>query len=287
MYTYKNLLWTKNVTRNGGKDWAYIEYNDGESFFLNWSPQWKGNVLKAKPGEIILLFQTIKGLPDKSKNGTYLTHLVTPIDNVLREDNLSVGHPFGRFVGLISKAKVPRLKPSELSFQEPNRGAVCSLDTIKIKAKLGSDISLLAKQKTFWKFFPKSDFSIDSVFNFLPSILDADEDTSATEGELKYRIALHKYYERDPELIKAAKAKAMREDRFFCEACTFDFAKVYPGLGFGFIECHHRHPIAKAGIRENSIEDLALVCSNCHRMLHRRFDDMFLTVEQLKSRFFN
>src|SRR5687768_2815565 len=116
MYTYKDLLWTKNVTRNKGRDWAYVQYNEGESFFLNWSAQWKGNVLKAKPGQVILLFQTVKLFNDRSRNGTYVTHLVTPLDNVLRHDPTNGTHPYGRFVGVISKPNNPRPKPDTLSF---------------------------------------------------------------------------------------------------------------------------------------------------------------------------
>jgi len=287
MYTYKDLLWAKNVTRNKGLDWAYMQYNRGDSFFLNWSSQWKGNILKAKPGQIILLFQTVKLFEDRKRNGTYVTHLVTPLDNVLRKDEANNTHPYGRFVGIISKPQNPKLTPEELSFQEPNRGAVCSVETIKVKAKYGVDIAREMKQKRLWKLFPKSDFDLDTIFNQLPSIFEEDwEDSSASEGEAKFRLALHKYYERNPEVVKAAKAKALNDNRFFCEVCTFDFSKTYPGLGEGFIECHHRIPIAEHRKRVTRIEDLAIVCSNCHRMLHRKFEGVFLTTEQLRTRFF-
>jgi hypothetical protein len=287
MYSYKDLVWAKSVTRDKGLDWAYMECKAGDSIFLNWSSQWKGNILKAKPGEIILLFQTVKTHADRNKNGTYLTHLVTPIDKILREDKSNPNYPYGRFVGVISKPEKPKLKPIELSFLQPNRGAACSIDKIKVREKFGVDISFNAKQKMLWKFFPNSDFSIDSIYNALPAIFDEErDDISASEGELKYRFALHKYYERNPELVNAAKNKARREDRFFCEVCTFDFNKVYPGLGTGFIECHHRNPIASGGIRESKVGDLALVCSNCHRMLHKKFENSFLTAQELKSRFF-
>ena len=56
-----------------------------------------------------------------------------------------------------------------------------------------------------------------------------------------------------------------------CEACGFDFEQVYGEHGKGFIECHHTKPVSelKAG-EKTKLSDLALVCSNCHRMIHRR-----------------
>ena len=56
-----------------------------------------------------------------------------------------------------------------------------------------------------------------------------------------------------------------------CEVCDFDFYKKYGKLGLGFIEAHHKVPVSQlAGDKKTKISDLALVCSNCHRMLHRQ-----------------
>jgi 5-methylcytosine-specific restriction protein A len=52
--------------------------------------------------------------------------------------------------------------------------------------------------------------------------------------------------------------------------CDFDFARVYGELGVGFAECHHLVPLAELpGVRRTRLTDLAIVCANCHRMLHR------------------
>jgi hypothetical protein len=49
----------------------------------------------------------------------------------------------------------------------------------------------------------------------------------------------------------------------------------------GFIECHHLVPLHELrGLRKTRLEDLALVCSNCHRMLHRQRP--CLTVNELR-----
>ena len=63
LFTPKDIKWIKSVTRDKGKAWAYMEYNIGDTFQLNFSknPKWyPTNYLKAKPKEIIVLFQTLE-----------------------------------------------------------------------------------------------------------------------------------------------------------------------------------------------------------------------------------
>jgi 5-methylcytosine-specific restriction enzyme A len=108
----------------------------------------------------------------------------------------------------------------------------------------------------------------------------ADDESEAIEGRLLFRQ--HRMRERDPEITRRKKAAAMdRLARLACEVCDFDFAATYGQLGEGFIECHHRLPLATAGIRTTQLDDLALVCPNCHRMLHR--SRPALTVEALRK----
>ena len=97
---------------------------------------------------------------------------------------------------------------------------------------------------------------------------DAGFGEEAFEGGLLTRM--HRLRERDPRLVKRKKEKALQElGKLVCEVCTFDFAKFYGTRGKGFIECHHIVPLhdLRAG-RTTRLEDLALVCANCHRMIH-------------------
>jgi hypothetical protein len=69
-----------------------------------------------------------------------------------------------------------------------------------------------------------------------------------------------------------------------CQVCGFDFLEAYGEYGRGFIEIHHKIPL---GTRREEIavdpgKDLTCLCSNCHRMIHRRRDDI-LAVEELKA----
>ena len=91
------------------------------------------------------------------------------------------------------------------------------------------------------------------------------------------------FFQRNPQLAKQAKEAYT----CVCKVCGFDFAKTYGELGRGFAEVHHLNPLSgrppdewTAAIRTN-ITDVAVLCANCHRMIHRR--KPALSVEELRA----
>ncbi|MDE2676436.1 MAG: HNH endonuclease [Gemmatimonadota bacterium] len=98
------------------------------------------------------------------------------------------------------------------------------------------------------------------------------DDTGAREGALLFRW--HRSRERDRGLVRRKlRAVLKKQGALACEVCGFDFQVQYHGLEKPFIECHHLTPLSR--LRPNSrvsMRDLALVCPNCHRMLHRQAD---------------
>ncbi|WP_411573808.1 HNH endonuclease [Streptomyces fradiae] len=96
-----------------------------------------------------------------------------------------------------------------------------------------------------------------------------DDEYSAPEGRLLMRR--HHARERSKSLRKKKIASVLqRGGRLECEACGFDFETVYGDRGAGYIECHHVLPLHMAGEGRTKLSDLALICANCHRMIHRR-----------------
>lgn len=98
-----------------------------------------------------------------------------------------------------------------------------------------------------------------------------EDDISFPEGKLI--LKKHITRERNPSLVREAKNQFLKNnnDRLFCEVCSFDFYDKYGEIGNKFIEVHHIIPVSE--LDENSvtkISDLIMVCSNCHRMLHRK-----------------
>ncbi|MBX9706657.1 MAG: HNH endonuclease [Caulobacteraceae bacterium] len=78
----------------------------------------------------------------------------------------------------------------------------------------------------------------------------------------------HLRLERSTALVGQFKAGL---DDFCCAICGFDFEATFGELGRGFIEAHHVEPLGETGASFRHVEDLLPVCSNCHRMLHRRW----------------
>lgn len=88
------------------------------------------------------------------------------------------------------------------------------------------------------------------------------------EGQEKER--LHKYKERNPKVIKKAKEIfKLKNGSLYCEICGFNFEQVYGEIGREYIEGHHIKPISELKDEDvTDINDILLVCANCHRMLH-------------------
>ncbi|WP_162802887.1 HNH endonuclease [Ornithinimicrobium avium] len=94
------------------------------------------------------------------------------------------------------------------------------------------------------------------------------EALSAHEGRVL--AATHLRRERDPRLRQAKLDAVVAQGlAISCEVCGFDFADRYGGLGDGYIEVHHVLPLHASGPVITRLRDLALLCSNCHRMIHR------------------
>lgn len=110
-----------------------------------------------------------------------------------------------------------------------------------------------------------------------PKVPDVD-DNGVVEGGLLEQTRL--LLERDRRIRdKAVRAFRKQHGQVACEACSFDFGKIYGPHGEDYIECHHRIPLSQSGETTTRIEDLILLCSNCHRMIHRKRP--WLSVEEL------
>ena len=86
------------------------------------------------------------------------------------------------------------------------------------------------------------------------------------------KYAYHRKIERNP--TAARQAKKFHGTR--CQACDLNFAERYGEIGRGFIEAHHLKAISAleegVPVPYDVAADFAVLCSNCHRMIHRSPD---------------
>lgn len=115
---------------------------------------------------------------------------------------------------------------------------------------------------------------------FAPIIPDVDLAASGLEGRKK--LVHHLVRERDRSLIDKKKKAVLRTiGRLACEVCSFNFEDVYGDRGRDFCEVHHLIPLSDLDTEtETRLEDLAIVCSNCHRMIHQR---PWIQIDELKK----
>ena len=106
---------------------------------------------------------------------------------------------------------------------------------------------------------------------------DSSEDISEEELDAgaetireKRRYRYHRRIERD----SSAGKKAKKHQGYVCKACDFDFEKRYGPLGEKFIEAHHLTPLSELPegktVSLDPETDFAVLCANCHRMIHRK-----------------
>lgn len=113
---------------------------------------------------------------------------------------------------------------------------------------------------------------------------DAEDDWLDHDGVSEGTPVLKAHLRRErrsAELARTLKRSTLkRTGRLACEVCDFDFASTYGAHGFGYMEAHHLVPLSATDEAIiTRITDLALVCANCHRMLHRSGD---LTLDELR-----
>lgn len=279
IYTPADIKWIKNITDPGGRH-AYMIPDD--EFTLHVPTSSRDNASSAAVNEIIALYQKIDDNP-------CFTHLVTPIDDVLIDEkggrNYRPQFRYGRRVKVIAITPVNRAIPRQITpwqsvnFRGISQGNVCEISHIK-------DIEQIGNLKLdLWNRFAKyltasndeSRYVNEAIFNELEL---SEPETSAIEGRLL--LASHFIRERNKEIVKRRKKNAIKNNTLICEVCDFSFIQKY---NVNFIECHHIEPIGNGRVRDTREEDLALVCPNCHRMLHRKFDSRYLSIIELKQKF--
>ncbi|MEQ1904606.1 MAG: HNH endonuclease [Pirellulaceae bacterium] len=109
----------------------------------------------------------------------------------------------------------------------------------------------------------------------LPDV-DIDE-TNFEVAEGKKHLLMHIRRERNRRLI-ALKKKLVRDHR--CEICKFDFFDSY---GIDYCEVHHLTPLGNLQDEtKTKLEDLAIVCANCHRIIHSTNPPY--TIKQMKAK---
>jgi predicted HNH restriction endonuclease len=97
-----------------------------------------------------------------------------------------------------------------------------------------------------------NDIEIQELLNEGPTFIEGAE-----------ILVTHKRYERNTALIR--RVKGSRDN--VCEICNMSFPISYD---VEYIEAHHKIQLSQAGMVANHENDIALLCANCHRVVHKK-----------------
>jgi hypothetical protein len=106
------------------------------------------------------------------------------------------------------------------------------------------------------------------------TVKESNTQREALEGEFYEKEAI--FRSRNRVLIQAKKANS----HYCCEVCGFNFEETYGAIGHEYIVAHHLKPIA-SGPSRTTLEDIALVCANCHAMIHKKHPP--ISIEDLRK----
>ena len=96
---------------------------------------------------------------------------------------------------------------------------------------------------------------------------DSNNDDVFAEG--KVVTETHVRRERDPKLRKRLLEQRRDSGGLRCDVCWCTEAGHAPNLRESIFEAHHILPLSAGEERKTQLKDMALLCANCHRMVHR------------------
>lgn len=207
--------------------------------------------------------------------------------------HISVGHPeVQRLSNLLNALSIHESRPDAARFRNPNGVYMKLCNFLRLDPDYaGTGLTAGSRgDEGVWNDFVHDRDRLarlataireNSTETSEPGSLD-DSEEGASEGRVLLRQ--HKSRERNRALVAKKKASALARDQCLrCEVCGFVYTQRYGELGEGFIECHHTVPLSQLRPGQGTrLVDLALVCANCHRMLHKGGEA--LTVACLKER---
>lgn len=104
-----------------------------------------------------------------------------------------------------------------------------------------------------------------------------NEQTLFEEGKV-VQVFVNRY-----ERSQKARLECIKYFGYQCYACGFNFGEVYGAVADGFIQVHHKKPLAEiSGVyKVDPKNDLVPLCANCHSVIHLVRPAM--SVEELKE----
>lgn len=119
-----------------------------------------------------------------------------------------------------------------------------------------------------------------AIIDDLPLPEDEEE---FSEGKSATKVHIRR--ERSRKLRNELIALRLKQGGLSCDLCAIDGTKISPVVRDSMFECHHIIPLSVVGETKTKVKEMALLCANCHRLLHRAISKRgrWLSIEEAKG----
>lgn len=228
--------------------------------------------------------------------------IILALDLYFEKDRGFIGNTNPKIIDLsktLNKLPIHKNIPELINFRSPSGVSLKLSNFLAIDPDYsGKGMSSASKlDKIIFEEYHNNQQKLKLIANKIKSLVDdieinneiykieddeISESESVKEGKVLYKY--HKYRERNTKIVRRKKELSLKKyGTLKCEICEFDFFEKYGEIGKGFIECHHILPLYQSSnTLETKLEDLCLLCSNCHRMVHK---DLETPIENFKEKY--
>jgi 5-methylcytosine-specific restriction protein A len=184
--------------------------------------------------------------------------------------------------GLLHRLPIHDSRPDAPRFRNPN-GVAMKLGNFAALDPTYPGVGLRSgghRDREVWERFSEDRLALKRLARALRDGVESgdlpdspeDGEDAAREGRIAYRR--HRQRERNRSLTRRKKQQAIAlHGHLCCEACGLVPSSVYRASGDAAIECHHVRPLSNSGETRTRLADLALVCANCHRVIHHMAEE--------------
>jgi 5-methylcytosine-specific restriction protein A len=176
----------------------------------------------------------------------------------------------------------------QVSFRNPD-GVAFKLQNLRSVA-IGSGLKNTSKvDREVWEELgdnPSRTHELGRLIRQSIAIIDdlplPEDEVEFSEGKSATKVHIRR--ERSAKLRKELIDMRLKQGGMSCDLCATDGSKIDPSLRISMFECHHIIPLSVVGETKTKVKDMALLCANCHRLLHRAIAKrkQWLSIEDAK-----
>lgn len=160
------------------------------------------------------------------------------------------------------------------SFRNPD-GVAFKLQNLR-QVATGKGLGNVSKMdKTVWEELGATPSKVEEIAALIKAGISTLQKVQEEEAEYEVFVEgrvvteAHLRRERSAKLRSRLIEQRKKDDRLSCELCGRLPQGLNQAISDAIFEAHHIVPLAAGEVRNTKLSDMALLCSCCHRLIHR------------------